>query len=275
MITTTSQSPGKVWMLLGGALSILVGFFAISAPALFSYVITAFIGALCLVSGVIGLFQALFGKDVPHRILSALSAVIRLAAGSALFVFTESGMATLTLILGAVFFCCINIIMKKEIKYVPLKHSDLTKRGGDRISIFAEKLKVESPFGTVKGPVKLDKKQKARDDAAMSKGKRQVKLAFTEGEKESRQQEQLMKANKERLSFFEGLKKKFGGKSLGNTLGGPLFGNMDLIFDSVKHIFYIISIILTIAGIISLPVMIFLIITYTIMKAMVAKFTVL
>lgn len=104
MITTTSQSPGKVWMLLGGALSILVGFFAISAPALFSYVITAFIGALCLVSGVIGLFQALFGKDVPHRILSALSAVIRLAAGSALFVFTESGMATLTLILGAVFF---------------------------------------------------------------------------------------------------------------------------------------------------------------------------
>jgi hypothetical protein len=50
--------------------------------------------------------------------------------------------------------------MKKEIKYVPLKHSDLTKRGGDRISIFAEKLKIESPFGTVKGPVKLDKKQK-------------------------------------------------------------------------------------------------------------------
>jgi uncharacterized membrane protein HdeD (DUF308 family) len=91
-------------MLLGGALSILVGFFAISAPVLFSYVITAFIGALCLVSGVIGLFQALFGKDVPHRILSALSAVIRLAAGSALFVFTESGMATLTLILGGVFF---------------------------------------------------------------------------------------------------------------------------------------------------------------------------
>ena len=59
MITTTSQSPGKVWMLLGGALSILVGFFAITAPALFSYVITAFIGALCLGSGLIGFFQAL------------------------------------------------------------------------------------------------------------------------------------------------------------------------------------------------------------------------
>ena len=104
MNTTTTQSPGKAWMILGGVLSILVGFFAISAPALFSYVITAFIGALCLVSGVIGFFQALFGKDVPQRILSALSAVIRLAAGSALFLFTQSGMETLTLMLGAVFF---------------------------------------------------------------------------------------------------------------------------------------------------------------------------
>ena len=104
MNTTTTQSPGKTWMILGGVLSILVGFFAIAAPALFSYVITAFIGALCLVSGFIGFFQALFARDVPHRILSALSAVIRLAAGCALFVFTQSGMETLTLILGAVFF---------------------------------------------------------------------------------------------------------------------------------------------------------------------------
>jgi uncharacterized membrane protein HdeD (DUF308 family) len=104
MITTTSQSPSKAWLLIGGVLSILVGFFAIGAPALFSYVITAFIGALCLVSGVIGLFQALFGKDTAHRILSILSAVIRIAAGSVLFLFTKSGMETLTLILGAVFF---------------------------------------------------------------------------------------------------------------------------------------------------------------------------
>jgi uncharacterized membrane protein HdeD (DUF308 family) len=104
MTTTNPQSPGKTWMLLGGILSIFVGFFAIAVPALFSYVITAFIGALCLVSGVIGLFQALFGKHVPHRILSAVSAVVRLAAGAALFIFTQSGMETLTLLLGAVFF---------------------------------------------------------------------------------------------------------------------------------------------------------------------------
>lgn len=103
MTATNAQSPGKLWMLLGGAFSILVGFFAIAAPALFSYVITVFLGALCLVSGFVGLSQSIFGKDTAHRILSALSAVIRIAAGSALFFFTESGMETLTLIIGAVF----------------------------------------------------------------------------------------------------------------------------------------------------------------------------
>lgn len=90
-------------MFVGAVLSILVGLFAIVAPTLFSYVITAFIGALCLVSGFLGLFQSIFSKEIAHRILSGLSAVIRIAAGSALFFFTESGLETLTLIIGAVF----------------------------------------------------------------------------------------------------------------------------------------------------------------------------
>jgi uncharacterized membrane protein HdeD (DUF308 family) len=56
-----------------------------------------------LVSGGIGLFQAVFGKEPAHRILSALSAVIRLAAGASLFLFTGSGALALTLILAVVF----------------------------------------------------------------------------------------------------------------------------------------------------------------------------
>jgi uncharacterized membrane protein HdeD (DUF308 family) len=121
MTTAHTNSPSKGLLLLGGALSILVGFFAIGAPALFSYVITAFIGALCLVSGLIGLFQSLFGKETPHRILSAFSAVIRLAAGAALFFFTGSGMAALTLILAVVFgvegvFCIITSIRMRDNK---------------------------------------------------------------------------------------------------------------------------------------------------------------
>jgi len=101
--TDTPTTPGRAWLLIGGAVSILVGFLAIGAPTLFSFVLTALIGALCLVSGVIGLFQALFGKEIAHRILAALSAVIRLAAGASLFLFTGSGALALTLILAAVF----------------------------------------------------------------------------------------------------------------------------------------------------------------------------
>jgi hypothetical protein len=50
--------------------------------------------------------------------------------------------------------------MQKKIQYKILAHNDLTKRGGARVSIFVEKINKELPFGTVKGPVKLDKKQK-------------------------------------------------------------------------------------------------------------------
>jgi len=93
----------RTWLVFGGILSLLIGVFAIAAPNLFSFVLTQLIGALCLVSGVISLFQALFGKSSQHRFFSTLSAIIRIAAGSSLFFFTEAGMAALTLILAVVF----------------------------------------------------------------------------------------------------------------------------------------------------------------------------
>ena len=118
---TPCLSRNRSWMIAGGSLSILVGIFAISAPVLFSYVLTELIGALCLVSGVIGFCQALFGTEAAHRILSSLSAMIRIAAGSALFFFTIAGMATLTLILAAVFlvegvFCIFTSLRMRENK---------------------------------------------------------------------------------------------------------------------------------------------------------------
>jgi hypothetical protein len=84
-----------------------------------------------------------------------------------------------------------------------------------------------------------------------------------------------MKANQERISFFEGIKKKFQSTLSSGALGGPLFGRMDLIFDSVKNIFYIIAIILTVVGVLSLPVLVFLIITYYVFKTMISKFIIL
>ncbi len=98
-----SPAPGRGWFLFGGIVSLLAGLFAIAVPGLFAYVLTQFLGALLLVTGVVGLFQALFGKNTAHRALAFLSAVVRTAAGSALFFFTTAGMATLTILLAAVF----------------------------------------------------------------------------------------------------------------------------------------------------------------------------
>lgn len=86
------------------------------------------------------------------------------------------------------------------------------------------------------------------------------------------------KINQKRISFFENIKNKFGkGGTSGGRYGmlGPVFGNMDRIFDSVKTVFYILAIILTIVGIISIPVLIFLIITYMVIKLLVKRFTIL
>lgn len=99
----SNNTPSRGWLLFGGVLSITTGILAVIVPGMFGYILTALIGALCLVSGGIGLFQALFGKDSAHRALSALSAALRFAAGAALFFFTDSGMLTLTLILAATF----------------------------------------------------------------------------------------------------------------------------------------------------------------------------
>ncbi|MEI8312068.1 MAG: DUF308 domain-containing protein [Verrucomicrobiota bacterium] len=96
-------SRSRTWLVFGGILSLLVGIFAIAAPGLFSFVLTQLIGALCLVTGVVAIFQALFGKNSPHCFLSTLSAIIRIAAGSALLFFPVAGLAALTLIVAAVF----------------------------------------------------------------------------------------------------------------------------------------------------------------------------
>jgi len=96
-----SRSRGS--FIFGGVLSLLVGVFAIAAPQLFSFVLTQLIGALCLVTGVVAIFQAVFGKIRQHCFLSSLSAIIRIAAGSALLFFPIAGVAALTLIVAAIF----------------------------------------------------------------------------------------------------------------------------------------------------------------------------
>ncbi|HRJ72772.1 MAG TPA: DUF308 domain-containing protein [Terrimicrobiaceae bacterium] len=100
-LSAISKSRG--WLLTGGVLSVVVGLFAISSPYLFSFVITKLIGAFALASGVICLGMTLFGKHAAHRAVSALSALVRIAAGLALLLLPAAGAATLTLILAIVF----------------------------------------------------------------------------------------------------------------------------------------------------------------------------
>jgi uncharacterized membrane protein HdeD (DUF308 family) len=97
-IHAITQSRG--WLIFGGIISILVGFFAMGSPMLFSAVIVQFLGIIALVSGLISLFLAIFGKHVGHRVLDAFLALIRIAAGIVLLWCVASSIAMITLILA-------------------------------------------------------------------------------------------------------------------------------------------------------------------------------
>ena len=67
---TTSHdgvSQSRTWFIFGGILSLIVGVFAISTPALFSLVITQLLGALCLVTGAIAIFAGALAAHLPTR----------------------------------------------------------------------------------------------------------------------------------------------------------------------------------------------------------------
>ena len=70
-----------------------------------------------------------------------------------------------------------------------------------------------------------------------------------------------------------GMFKKFKG-NLGNG-AGPVFGNLDRIFKYTEAMFVILTSILIIVGVLSLPVLIFIVITYCVIKMMVGKFMIL
>jgi uncharacterized membrane protein HdeD (DUF308 family) len=51
-----STLPKRGLLIFGGIVSLLAGIFAIAAPGIFSTLLTEFLGALLLVTGVVGLF---------------------------------------------------------------------------------------------------------------------------------------------------------------------------------------------------------------------------
>ncbi len=100
----------RAWLIIGGFLSIFVGFVAIGSPYLFSFVIAQFLGIFAIISGVIALGMAIFGKHTGHRVLEALIGVLRVTAGIVLLYYVASSVAVITLIF-AVFLAVEGIFM--------------------------------------------------------------------------------------------------------------------------------------------------------------------
>jgi len=114
-------------------------------------------------------------------------------------------------------------------------------------------------------------KKKLLNKAEDKKAKKDGKNSKT-GEGEDG--EESVKSIDKKLSFFNKLKGKIQSVPGKPGLAGPIFGNMEGIFNAVGGMFTLAAVILVFIGIISLPVLIFIVITYCVIKKMVSKFVI-
>lgn len=97
------HAASRIWYVIGGILSIFVGFYAMNRPGLATLAVTKVVGILLLASGIVLFFAAIFGKARKHRLLDFLSSVLRIIVGLILMTNIIKGVLVLTLVLGAVF----------------------------------------------------------------------------------------------------------------------------------------------------------------------------
>lgn len=100
---STNSSPiglfkSRKGLITGGCVFLLVGLLAIAFPFFFSLLLAQLLGAFALASGLIALFLVIVGKHPKHRLLDAFTAILRIAAGVALFVCVTSSVLVITLI---------------------------------------------------------------------------------------------------------------------------------------------------------------------------------
>lgn len=110
----------RTWLIIGGILSLVVGLASIGSPLMFSFLIAQMLAVFALGSGLISLLMATFGKGTDHRILHAISAVIRIAAGIVLLRCLTSTVLIITLIFAiflfieGIFFALAALRMRNE-----------------------------------------------------------------------------------------------------------------------------------------------------------------
>ena len=97
------------------------------------------------------------------------------------------------------------------------------------------------------------------------------KAALKKEAKKAAEGEDSVKGIDKKLSFFNKLKGKVQTGVGQHGLAGPVLGNLDGIFGAVGGMFTLAATILIFFGILSLPVLIFLVITYCVIKMLVGK----
>ena len=105
-------------------------------------------------------------------------------------------------------------------------------------------------------------KEQAKEDKKQEKKEADTKKASGDGE---------LKDIKKKLNLFESLKGRVNKSAGKHGFAGPIFSNLDNIFGAVSGMFVFVGVILAILGILSLPILIFLIITYSILKIILGK----
>ena len=83
--------------------------------------------------------------------------------------------------------------------------------------------------------------------------------------------DESVKGVDKKLSLFNKLSGKLKSSAGAHGMAGPVLGNLGGIFSAVEGMFTLIAVVLIFIGILSLPVLVFLVITYCIIKMMVGK----
>ena len=113
------------------------------------------------------------------------------------------------------------------------------------------------------------KKAKA-DKAIADQARKDEKKAIKKQAKEDAGGDSVKNVDK-KLGLFNRLKGNVKATAGKHGLAGPVLGNLGGIFSAVEGMFYLLAFILIIIGIVSLPFLIFIVLTYSIIKMLVSK----
>ena len=159
------------------------------------------------------------------------------------------------------------------------KKNNIQNGGGNgsvNISKTSEPEKPKTPEEQAKADKKEKKdklvgeeKQKILDKSAAKKAEKEAKKAeSTDGGPDG---EDSVKGVEKKLGLFNKITGKIKNSAGQHGFAGPVLGNLEGVFGAVGGMFTFAAAILIFVGILSLPVLIFLILTYCVIKMMVGK----